>query len=224
MKRRNLDKLSDVLEHQFERTELLERALTHPSVEENEDYERLEFLGDRVLGLVIADCLLELYPLEDEGDLAARYNELVRQERLAEVAELLDLGRFMRIGKGEDKSLKSQPALLANVCEAIIAALYLDGGLEAARSLIRTHWATSIAAQIAPPKDSKSELQEWAMSQGFALPDYEEVARAGPDHAPVFTMEVRVEGQVPASGTGSSKKAAESEAASALLQQLSDLE
>jgi ribonuclease-3 len=110
------------------------------------------------------------------------------------------------------------------VCEAIIAALYLDGGLEAARSLIRAHWATSIAAQIAPPKDSKSELQEWAMSQGFALPDYEEVARAGPDHAPVFTMEVRVEGQVSASGTGSSKKAAESEAASALLQQLSDLE
>jgi ribonuclease-3 len=221
MTHRSLTKLSDTLGHTFAQSELLERALTHPSVEESRDYERLEFLGDRVLGLVIADWLLELYPGEDEGDLAARYNELVRREQLAEVAGHLDLGRYMRIGKGEDKALKAQPTLLADVCEAVIAALYLDGGLEVARTLIRAKWALTVAAQTAPPKDAKSELQEWAMSHGLPLPEYQEVERSGPDHAPVFTMEVLVEGEPSVSGTGPSKKAAEGEAAAALLRHLS---
>ena len=220
----NLKEQSNFLGYEFARSELLERALTHPSVEESNDYERLEFLGDRVLGLVIADWLLEQYPEEDEGDLAARYNELVRREQLAEVAERLDLGFHMRIGKGEDESLRAQPTLLANVCEAVIAALYLDGGLDIACVFIRKHWASTIAAQTAPPKDAKSELQEWAMSRGLPLPKYQEVTRSGPDHALVFTMEVQVEGEAPVSGIGPSKKVAEGEAATEFLRRLSDRE
>jgi ribonuclease III len=214
--------LGATLGHTFRRPELLERALTHPSVEEADDYERLEFLGDRVLGLVVADWLLDIYPAESEGDLAARYNELVRREQLAEIAERLDLGRHMRIGKGEDPALKSKATLLADVCEAIIAALFLDAGLNAAATFIREHWAATVEAQTAPPKDAKSELQEWAMSRSLPLPRYREVLRSGPDHAPVFTMEVRVDGEEPVSGIGSSKKMAEGEAATALLTRLTE--
>jgi len=214
------DDLYKKLGHRFACPQLLEEALTHPSADETYSYERMEFLGDRVLGLVVADWLFDLYPSEPAGDLAVRYNELVRGEQLAEIAENLGLGTYMRIGKGETEALKHKSAMLTDVCEAVIAALYLDGGMEPARAFIRDHWASAVEAQTAPPKDAKSELQEWAMARGQPLPAYREVERRGPQHALEFTMEVSVLGVDPEIGTGPSKKAAESEAAGMLLSRL----
>lgn len=215
-----IEQLSEDIGHNFARRTLLEEALTHPSAGGAFSYERMEFLGDRVLGIVVAEWLFEIYPAEAEGELAPRYNELVRREQLAEIAQELKLGDHMRIGKGESETLRQKPALLADVCEALIAAIYLDGGAEAARNFIRGRWAGAVSAQISPPKDAKSELQEWAMARSLPLPSYRETARRGPKHALEFTMEVSVEGEPPETGTGLSKKAAESQAAGILLRRL----
>lgn len=216
----SLEDLYQKLGYRFSRPGLIEEALTHPSADHHTNYERLEFLGDRVLALVVADWLVRLYPAEHEGDLAARFNDLVRREQLAEVSQDLGLGHHMRIGKGETQALREKSSALADVCEAVIAALYLDGGEDAASAFIHVQWVNAIEAQTAPPKDAKSELQEWAMSRALPLPEYHEVKRQGPDHALIFTMEVAVEGQVPVSGTGPSKKIAESVAASVLMRRL----
>ncbi len=218
--------LAAALGHRFRRPEFLVRALTHSSAARrhgggDDSYERLEFLGDRVLGLVVADLLLARFGEEGEGPLAVRHAGLVRRETLAEVAEELELHRYLRLAKGEEAAgERHNPALLANACEAIIGALYLDGGLDAARALVEAHWAPRLEAEPRPPQDAKTALQEWAQARGLALPRYREVRRAGPAHEPHFTVEVSVEGEEPARGQGRSKRLAEQAAAGGLLARL----
>jgi ribonuclease-3 len=218
-----LKDLSEVLGHSFARPELLDEALTHASAtrKRGRGYERLEFLGDRVLGLVIAHALLETFPKEREGDIAKRHARLVSREALVHVAQAIGLGAHIRLSKGEaEAGSRGSEAVLADVAEAVIAALYLDGGLEAARRFIGARWQPLIAADAAPPRDAKTRLQEWAQARGLGLPGYTEVSAKGPAHAPERVIEVRVPGHPPASGVGRSKREAEQTAARALLSKL----
>jgi len=216
--------LADTLGYTFKTPELLRRALTHASATgrgSTADYERLEFLGDRVLGLLVADMLLRRFPEATEGELAKRHAWLVSREALAEVADGLDLGAHLIVARGEtNNGLQSNPAVLADACEAVIAALYLDGGLEAARGLISGHWAPLIELARTPPRDPKTALQEWVQARGLALPDYRVLEQEGPDHEPLFTIEVTVAGNNPVTGKGRSKRIAEQEAAEKLLAHL----
>lgn len=210
------------LGHIFTDTALFGRALTHTSVDAGGgpagNYERLEFLGDRVLGLVIAEMLLEAFPDAAEGELAPRFNALVRRETVAEVAREVGVGPSLRLGAGEHRTGgRNKIAILADVGESLIAAIYLDGGLAAAGGFIRREWGPKIDSQLEPPRDAKTILQEWSQGRGLGLPEYHEIDRTGPDHAPRFTLEVRVGGLAPATGSGSSKRDAEQEAAGALL-------
>ena len=219
--------LEDILDHTFADPGLLGRALTHCSLARNaaerlETNERLEFLGDRVLGLVVAEMLFERFPREEEGALARRHAALVCRESLARVAGAgLDLGRFLAFGRSEeDGGGRENPALLANACEAVIAALYLDGGLAAADRFIRTHWQVLMEEDPRPPKDPKTGLQEWAQARSLALPGYRVVERSGPDHAPTFIVEAEIVGYPAARAEGSSKRLAERAAAETLLETL----
>ncbi len=220
--------LEQDLGHRFRRPELLTQALTHPSVaqtpgERAATYERLEFLGDRVLGLVIARLLFETFPDEPEGDLAPRFTNLVRREGLARVAADIGLGEHVILSRGEEETGgKQNPGILADVLEAVLAALYLDGGLETADRFIRRHWNELMTEDAVPPKDSKTRLQEWAQGRGLPLPEYRETGRQGPPHAPLFTVQVSLPGQHPASATGPSKRAAEQKAAAALLEDMDE--
>jgi ribonuclease III len=212
--------------HSFEDPSLLAQALTHPSAlargrSRVESYERLEFLGDRVLGLVVADMLYRAYPDEEEGALARRHSALVCRDALARVAGALDLGDFLTLSRGEEEGGgRRNPAVLADACEALIGALYLDGGLGAAEAFIRRHWSRLMQARQQPPRDAKTALQEWAQGEGRPLPAYETVGVEGPDHAPTFCVRVRVEGLEPVTANGPSKRAAEQAAAERLLSQV----
>lgn len=226
---RVLAQLQERLGHRFDNAALLERALTHPSVSADRDhrggdYERLEFLGDRVLGLVVAEMIFARFPHEAEGQLARRQAKLVAKETLASVAEDLGLGRVIRLAMGEDEQQgRSNPGLLCDVCEAVIAALYLDGGLPAAKRFIEEAWTARIEEDLLPPSDPKTELQEWAQARGLPLPRYSEVGRSGPPHEPVFTIAAEVEGRTPQVGRGRSKRAAEQDAAGRLLQAVREM-
>ncbi|MGE0724634.1 MAG: ribonuclease III, partial [Alphaproteobacteria bacterium] len=166
---------------------------------------------------VIADILLQRFPSEPEGHLARRLAALVRRDALAEVARRIDLGRYLLLSRGEEEGGgRTKAGTLADCQEAVIGALYLDGGLEAAAAFIRRHWEDRLA-QRNPPRDPKTALQEWAQGRGLPLPRYETVASEGPDHAPAFTVSVTIEGHDPATATGSSKRIAERAAAESLL-------
>jgi ribonuclease-3 len=222
-RRRAAVDLETRLGYAFKRPELLAQALTHPSAAQRHagGYERLEFLGDRVLALVVAETLFSAFAKEREGALAKRHAGLVRQSALVEVARRLDLGRDLSVSKGEeDSGARDSPAVLADTMEAVIAALYLDGGIDAARAFIVDRWTPLIAAERRPPQDAKTFLQEWAQGRGRPLPRYESTAATGPAHAPRFTVAVHVEGEAPAEGEGSSKRAAEQAAARAFLRRL----
>jgi ribonuclease-3 len=217
------DDINDFLGHAFGDPALLEQALTHRSSSGGEGigYERLEFLGDRVLALVVADRLLAAFPEEDEGALAKRYTALVRRETLASIAREVGLGPHIRLSRGEDESGgRENDAILSDVCEAVIAAIYLDGGIDAARAFIDRHWTTRLEATPQPPQDAKTALQEWAQGRGLALPDYRTVGQTGPDHAPTFKVTVAIEGHEAVEGIGPTKRAAEQEAAERLLKDL----
>ncbi|MEZ5810325.1 MAG: ribonuclease III [Rhizobiaceae bacterium] len=209
-----------IVGHEFTSTDALVRALTHSSAEGATDgnYERLEFLGDRVLGLVVAEMLHAEFPDADQGELSRRFNMLVSRESCAEVAEEIGLGTFIVTGT-EIKSLKGRKRqnLRADVIESVIAAIYLDGGLDAARRFIERHWRRRAHATDAGRRDPKTELQEWAHRLGRPAPLYETENRAGPDHDPVFTVKAVVEGHAPEQGKGRSKREAEQAAATALL-------
>ena len=217
--------LAAVLGHDFRDWRLLTEALTHSSaagVEGTRSYERLEFLGDRVLALVIADVLLDRFPDETEGDLARRHAALVRREAVARVAEAIELGRYLTLATGESGMTRDLTSLKADALEAVMGAIYLDGGLNAASAFIERHWAPLIAEDTHPPRDPKTSLQEWAQARALPLPRYQEVARAGPDHAPHFTVRVSVQSQAPGEANGRSKRAAEQEAAANLLAAISE--
>lgn len=218
------------LGYQFGRGDLLKLAFTHTSARKRKlaDYERLEFLGDRVLGLVIAETLLGRFPQENEGDLAKRLSQLVRKETLADVAAALKLGEFIDLSDAEHRAGGRQNAsVLSDVCEALIAVLYIDGGLEAARAFIQAHWIKHIASPKQPPRDAKTALQEWTQGRSLGLPKYTVTGQSGPAHAPDFTVEVAVPGFDGLSATGSSRRAAEQAAAGqmqALIRSLSKKE
>ncbi len=216
------ESLEHALGHRFARPGLLGLALTHSSApSDGRSNQRLEFLGDRVLGLVIAQALYERFPDEDEGALAPRLAALVRRDALVRVARDIGLGGHVLMAKGEEEAGgRGNPGILADACEAVIAALYLDGGMETARRFILGHWLPLMEEDSVPPKDSKTELQEWAQGRALTLPDYTETAREGPAHAPLFSVRVSLEGYDPAAATGPSKRAAEQAAATALLKRI----
>lgn len=211
------------LGHTFTRPELLVRALTHSSMSSptRDDNQRLEFLGDRVLGLTIAEAVLEHDPNAPEGQLAPRFNALVRKETCADVAREIDLGAVLKLGRSEMKTGgRRKQALLGDAMEAVIAAVYRDAGFEVARALILRLWGKRIATVETDARDAKTSLQEWAQARGLPPPAYVETARTGPDHAPEFTIEARLKSGEAARATASSKRLAEQAAAQALLERL----
>ncbi|TMM52983.1 ribonuclease III [Sulfitobacter sabulilitoris] len=211
------------LGHRFARPELLNRAVTHSSMSSpnRDDNQRLEFLGDRVLGLVMAEALLASDPGATEGQLAPRYNALVRKETCADVARDIDIGTVLRLGRSEMLSGgRRKQALLGDAIEAVIAAVYLDAGFEAAKALILRLWGRRVREVEEDARDAKTALQEWAQARGLPPPAYTETARKGPDHAPVFTITARLENGAEQSATAGSKRQAEQAAAKALLTEL----
>ncbi|MDX2234900.1 MAG: ribonuclease III [Hyphomonadaceae bacterium] len=207
----------------FRRKALLREALTHASVGEKQkssiDYERLEFLGDRVLGLVVAENLYARFPDEGEDKLAPRLNALVNRDACARAARRMDLGAVLLLSPAEERTGgREKDTILADACEALIAAVYLDGGLKAARELIVTFWAEEFVSMRDAPRDPKTALQEWAAQRRRPNPVYAVVARTGPDHAPHFVVEVRVDGLTAARGEGGSKRDAERAAARTMLE------
>lgn len=216
-----MKKLEKAIGYSFQNSRLLQQALTHPSAlpsGQGVDFERLEFLGDRVLGLVVAKWLYEEFPHEKEGDLAKRLAGLVRKETLVDIAKAIDLNQFMKMkrekGVSETKRLET---LLADACEALIGALYLDGGLEPAHTFIHQHWNDLFQKTSEPPRDSKSILQEWIQGKGKSHPQYVVISSSGPAHSPHFVVEVQVEGLQSITGEGSSKRQAEKVAAQNML-------
>jgi ribonuclease III len=209
------------LGHAFADHRRLARALTHSSAvpgTPGASNERLEFLGDRVLGLVVAERLFRRYETEAEGGLAVRLNRLVRREACAEAARKAGLGALLMLDEAEERSGgREKESILADVCEAVIAALYLDGGFDVARAFIEKYWAEAFKTLGAEPKDAKSRLQEYALSIGRPVPVYHVIHREGPDHQPIFTIEVQVEGYDPERAKAGSKQEAEREAAISLL-------
>ena len=211
------------LGHDFRRPALLVEALTHSSMSSPSrgDNQRLEFLGDRVLGLVMAEALLAQDRAAAEGQLAPRFNALVRKETCADVAREIDLGAVLKLGRSEMLSGgRRKLALLGDAMEAVIAAVYLDGGFAAAREVVLRLWGGRIAAAETDARDAKTALQEWAQARGLMPPDYVELARSGPDHAPVFTIAARLATGESAEATAGSKRQAEQAAARALLDRL----
>ncbi len=199
---------------------MLARALTHSSTG-GADNERLEFLGDRILGFIIAELLIEQFPHEKEGSLALKLNALVRMETCARVAEAAGVDAALILAPAEERSGgRRKAAILGDACEAVIAALYLDGGIEAARKFISKHWQPLMSEVTGDLRDPKNALQEWAQGRKLGTPSYRVSRREGPDHAPRFTVEVSVRGHEPAVGEGLSLRAAEQSAARTLMQRL----
>lgn len=223
LRARKFKDLEKALGHRFKNQQMLEVALTHASVRgdkgKRSDNERLEFIGDRVLGLAIAEHLNERFPDGSEGDLARRYNRLVRGEACATAARAIDLGAYLILSDSEAGSGgRAKSTILADAMEAVLGAVFLDAGFAPARTVVHRLWESLLEDLPAVGVDAKSALQEWAQGQGLDLPQYVDIAREGPDHAPRFTIEVRISGREPARGQGASKRAAEQAAARTLLE------
>ena len=212
--------------HRFHNRELLLRAVTHASISSatRPDNQRLEFLGDRVLGLVMAEALLAADAKAAEGLIAPRFNALVRKETCADIAREICLGEVLKLGRSEMMSGgRRKDAVLGDALEALIAAVYLDGGFEPAKALVLRLWASRITSVDDIARDAKSTLQEWAHARGMAPPIYTETGRDGPDHQPMFTVEVKLENGAGESARAGSKRVAEQVAARALLARLEQM-
>ncbi|MDB9801348.1 MAG: ribonuclease III [Loktanella sp.] len=219
----DLQAFSGRLGYTFVKPDYLVRSVTHSSMvsPHRDDNQRLEFLGDRVLGLVMAEALLKADPNAPEGLLAPRFNALVRKETCADVARQVDLGAVLKLGRSEMKTGgRRKEALLADAMEAVIAAVYQDGGFEAARDVILRLWGKRVNNVADDARDAKTALQEWAQARGETPPQYVEVARTGPDHQPIFTIEARLSSGPSEQATAGSKRQAEQAAASALLKKV----
>jgi ribonuclease-3 len=222
-----IEALERRLDHRFADSDLLLAALTHASATGGfasptpANYQRLEFLGDRVLSLAVADMLMRAYPRADEGELHRRHVALVRKETCALVARSVDLGSAIRLGGGEARAGgRGNDSILGDVCEAVIGALYIDAGYDVARGFIDLHWRPLMTSHRAASTNAKSVLQEWAQGKGLPTPTYTIVGRRGPDHAPFFVVEVAVEKMPPERGEGHSRREAEQEAAAAALRSI----
>lgn len=214
--------LEKAIGYHFKDRDLLDRSLTHISAVSSggrgNSYQRLEFLGDHVLGLIISDMLYRSFPRGDEGELSRRLADLVRREACADVARAIALGEAIRLGASETSAGgRSRTAILADVCEALIGAVFIDGGYEAAVALIERLWGERLRAPVRPLRDPKTMLQEWAQARGLPTPAYREVQRTGPHHSPEFRIAVSLPNREPAEGIGRSKRSAEQAAAAALL-------
>lgn len=214
------EEISEKIGYRFADRSLLAKALTHASSQRKHgDYERLEFLGDRVLGLVIADHLFRHNPTHREGDMSANHSALVRGETCAEAGMSIGLENLVIIGGSERaKGMHLNRTMLGDVMEALIAAIYLDGGLEVAQRFVLGTWAPFLAQPRRADKDPKTFLQEWALGRSLPIPLYRLVSREGPEHEPVFVVSVEVGGKVPAEGTAKSKRGAEQDAAAVFLE------
>jgi ribonuclease-3 len=215
-----LQDLGRALDYRFSRPMLLRDAVTHPSASSQRigvsAFERLEFVGDRVLGLVVAEMLYRRFPDEAEGELARRQAALVSRDSLVRVALTLGIDRALVLSKEEGDG-RTNPGMLADACEAVLGAVFDDGGFEPAARIVRARWEPLIAEAVDPPRDAKTALQEWAQGRGKPLPVYTVLSREGPAHDPVFHIAVNVSGELPAEGRGTSKRVAEQAAAAALL-------
>ncbi len=217
-----LEQLAARLQHRFTNPALLHHALTHRSAADPrrqmlDSNERLEFVGDRVLALIMAEWLAERFPQEREGDLGKRLAVLVSQDSLARVVLALGVGEALRLPPNEERAgVRLRPSVLSDALEALLGALYLDGGLPAARALVRREWDAMLEAPVRPPVSPKTRLQEWTLGRALGLPEYSSVSATGPSHHPIFVVRVRAAGQE-AEGTGENKRAAEQAAAAALL-------
>lgn len=215
------------LGYSFKDATLLDRAMTHRSATQGKaaewSNERLEFLGDRILALVMVETLMERFPKQREGELAPRLNAMVSRDTCAVVGHDLGLGQFLIVDRSERATGGPEKrSLLANAVEAVIGAIYTDAGLEKARKFILKHWKALLQAATDMARDPKSALQEWAQGEGLPTPHYRHISRDGPDHAPVFTATVQIDGHQAIQGVGSSKQLAEREAARAMLAALGD--
>lgn len=207
------------LGYMFRSKGLLEEAVTHPSCMKPYNNQRLEFLGDTVLGLMVADILFRLFPAEKEGDLAKRHAALVCGESLVRFVQEKDLAQYLQLSPNEQQSGgQENVGNLEDMCEALMAAVYLDGGMEAVEETFGAYWEMQARTVKAPPKDPKTALQEWAQARGLPLPVYTVAASEGPAHAPLFTVNVAIQDGVLCSATASTKRAAEREAARLLLE------
>lgn len=222
--RPDLNQLQERIGYRFRNSMLLHEALSHASAAHGQkgipNYERLEFLGDRVLALAMAEHLFQVYPTLPEGDLALRFNNLVNKRVCAVVAAELDLGSYIKLGDSEALAGgRRKQTILGDACEALLGAIYLDGGWEPVKAVIVSFWASRAAEVATVARDAKTALQEWVQGRGgeTRLPRYLKIAASGPDHAPVFVYEVRVDGLEPARGKGASRRAAEQSAAAAML-------
>jgi ribonuclease-3 len=215
--------LEESIGYEFADKALLDRALTHISAlsgrsSRSGSYQRLEFLGDHVLGLVVSDMLFRAFPKADEGELSRRLADLVRQETCADVGRAIDLGTVIKLGVSEvNAGGRQRTAILADVCEALIGAVFVDGGYAVVAAVIDRLWGERLRTPARPLRDSKTVLQEWAQARGLPTPSYREVARTGPHHDPEFRVIVELPALAPAEGLGRSKRAAEQAAAAAML-------
>jgi ribonuclease-3 len=222
-RRRAMSGFEERIGYRFRDAALLEQALTHISALTGSrnragSYQRLEFLGDHVLGLVVSDMLFRAFPKADEGEMSRRLADLVRKEACADVARTIELGAAIRLGASENNAGgRNRNAILADVCESLIGAVYMDGGFDAASKLITGLWEQRMRAPKRPLRDAKTLLQEWAQARGLPTPQYREVERKGPDHDPEFRVMVELPDRQPAEGLGRSKRAAEQAAAAAML-------
>lgn len=214
-----MKELQQILRYQFKDVELLCKALTHGSVNPDvlANYERLEFLGDRVLGEAVAHLLYNIFPKEPEGNLSQRFVRLVRKETVSEVALSLRLNEFMQVANSE---LRNNVNVLCDVCEAVIGAIYIDGGSSAAIDFVNNHWRELVDKNVAPPKDAKSRLQEVAHVKGYGAPQYKIVGREGNEHEPIFEVEVSLGVGKSVRAKGKNKKMAEMAAAEAMLEKI----
>ena len=220
MEARTLDWLERTLGHRPRDAALFQRALTHAS-HGDEQYERLEFLGDRVLGLIVAQWVYELFPDEPEGKLSRRLNALVARETCAEIAREIGVGGELRLGKqAREDGASDSDNVLGDVVESLLGALYLEAGLEPARDFVHRAWSERVSTRDRAPKHPKSALQEWAAANEHKPPSYRLAERSGPQHAPLFVVEVEINGIGSATAEGSSKQEAETAAAAQLLEQL----
>jgi ribonuclease III len=226
MSRKAKDKtaLEDRIGYKFADKALLDRALTHISAlsggpqNRGGSYQRLEFLGDHVLGLVISDMLYRAFPMANEGELSRRLADLVRKETCAEVARTMDLGPALKLGNSESHAGgRLRTTILADVCEALVGAVFIDGGYKEADKVVERFWKARMLKPLRPLRDPKTMLQEWAQARGLPTPAYRELARTGPHHDPEFRVAVVLPDRPPAEGVGSSKRAAEQAAAAAML-------
>lgn len=215
--------LEECIGYRFRKLALLDQALTHISALTGQrnrggSYQRLEFLGDHVLGLVISDMLYRAFPKANEGELSRRLADLVRTETCAEIARAIDLGAAIRLGSSEaNAGGRLRTAILADVCESLIGAVFLDGGYAESAAVVERLWDARMRKPAGPLRDFKTVLQEWAQARGLPAPTYREVERTGPHHDPEFLVAVELRDRAPAEGRGRSKRAAEQQAAAAML-------